>query len=59
MCSNGRQTLHQSEKVIAINAPFDIERPEGKFAERMMEAVDEFTSDTIGPNRAEGEARAR
>jgi len=35
-------------KVIAINAPFDTARPEGKFAERMMEAVDEFTSDTIG-----------
>jgi site-specific DNA recombinase len=35
-------------KVIAINAPFDVARPEGKFAERMMEAVDEFTSDTIG-----------
>ncbi|CAN5130553.1 hypothetical protein BH18CHL2_BH18CHL2_03160 [soil metagenome] len=35
-------------KVIAINAPFDTGRPEGKFAERMMEAVDEFTSDTIG-----------
>ena len=34
--------------VVAINAPFDVARPEGKFAERMMEAVDEFTSDTIG-----------
>jgi DNA invertase Pin-like site-specific DNA recombinase len=34
--------------VVALNAPFDIARPEGKFAERMMEAVDEFTSDTIG-----------
>src|SRR5205823_9912946 len=35
-------------EVVATNAPFDIARPEGKFAERMMEAVDEFTSDTIG-----------
>ncbi len=35
-------------EVIATNAPFDVARPEGKFAERMMEAVDEFTSDTIG-----------
>ncbi len=34
--------------VVATNAPFDVARPEGKFAERMMEAVDEFTSDTIG-----------
>jgi len=39
---------HRGVKVIAINAPFDTDRPEGKFAERMMEAVDEFTSDTIG-----------
>lgn len=29
-------------------APFDVAKPEGKFAERLMEAVDEFTSDTIG-----------
>jgi DNA invertase Pin-like site-specific DNA recombinase len=35
-------------EVIATNAQFDVARPEGKFAERMMEAVDEFTSDTIG-----------
>jgi len=35
-------------QVVAINAQFDVARPEGKFAERMMEAVDEFTSDTIG-----------
>jgi hypothetical protein len=35
-------------EVIATNAPFDVARPEGKFAERMMEAVDEFASDTIG-----------
>jgi DNA invertase Pin-like site-specific DNA recombinase len=35
-------------EVIAVNAPFDVARPEGKFAERMMEAVDEFASDTIG-----------
>src|SRR5260221_10414632 len=35
-------------QVVAINAPFDVARPEGKFAERMMEAVDEFASDTIG-----------
>ena len=35
-------------EVIATNAPFDVGRPEGKFAERMIEAVDEFTSDTIG-----------
>ena len=35
-------------EVIAINAPFDVSRPEGKLAERMMEAVDEFGSDTIG-----------
>ncbi len=35
-------------EVIAINAPFDVAKPEGKFAERLMEAVDEFTSDTIG-----------
>jgi DNA invertase Pin-like site-specific DNA recombinase len=34
--------------VVALNAPFDIAKPEGKFAERLMEAVDEFTSDTIG-----------
>ncbi len=34
--------------VIALNAPFDVAKPEGKFAERLMEAVDEFTSDTIG-----------
>jgi len=34
--------------VLALNAPFDVDRPEGKFAERLMEAADEFTSDTIG-----------
>ncbi len=34
--------------VLALNAPFDVERPEGKFAERLMEAADEFASDTIG-----------
>ena len=34
--------------VLALNAPFDIDRPEGKFAERLMEAADEFASDTIG-----------
>ena len=39
---------HRGVDVLAINAPFDVARPEGKFAERMMEAVDEFTSDTIG-----------
>jgi len=27
-------------EVIATNAPFDVARPEGKFAERMMEAVE-------------------
>jgi DNA invertase Pin-like site-specific DNA recombinase len=35
-------------EVLALNAPFDVAKPEGKFAERLMEAVDEFTSDTIG-----------
>jgi DNA invertase Pin-like site-specific DNA recombinase len=34
--------------VLAINAPFDIARPEGRFAERLVEAADEFHSDTIG-----------
>lgn len=34
--------------VLALNAPFDVDRPEGKFAQRLMEAADEFTSDTIG-----------
>ena len=35
-------------KVIATNSPFDVARPEGKLGERILEAFDEFTSDTIG-----------
>jgi len=33
--------------VLALNAPFDVDRPKGKFAERLMAAADEFASDTI------------
>jgi DNA invertase Pin-like site-specific DNA recombinase len=35
-------------EVTALNAPFDVTRPEGRFAEGVVELVDEFTSDTIG-----------
>ena len=42
-------------EVIATNAQFDVARPEGKFAERMMEAVDEFT---LGHDRMVGRCRS-
>ncbi len=35
-------------QVIATNAPFDVATPQGKFAERVSELVDELQSDTIG-----------